>query len=419
MNKRQAALAFIMITVSIDMLAFGIIAPVFPKLVLGFLGGNMADAAKWFGLFATVFAVMQLVCSPVLGLLSDRFGRRPVIILSNLGTGLDFIIMALSPTIWWLFAGRVISGITTSSITTAYAYISDVTSRENRAAAMGKVGAAFGVGFIVGPAIGGVLGNIDARLPFWVCAGLSLANALYGFIVLPESLSPDHRQTRFAWERANPFGALKLLRSHPELSKLAVINFIEYVAHEVLPVVFALYVMYRYKWNLAQVGWSLAVVGLSIALVQTVVMQPAIRWLGERRSLVTGLAFGTVAFTLTGFAPNGIIVLVAIALMALWGLAGPPAQSLMTHRVSVKEQGELQGALGSLRSIAMLIGPGLFSGLFAYSIDLKAHAWQVPGAAWYLAALLLAITVVLAVNVGESGESSAHGTLGQPAASAE
>ncbi|HET9097337.1 MAG TPA: TCR/Tet family MFS transporter, partial [Candidatus Baltobacteraceae bacterium] len=386
MNKRQAALAFIMVTVSFDMLAFGIIAPVFPKLVLGFLGGNMADAAKWFGLFATAFAIMQLVCSPVLGLLSDRFGRRPVIILSNLGTGLDFIIMALSPTIRWLFAGRVISGITTASITTAYAYISDVTSRENRAAAMGKVGAAFGVGFIVGPAIGGVLGNIDPRLPFWVCAGLSLANTLYGFFVLPESLAAEHRHTRFAWERANPFGALKLLRSHPELSKLAVINFIEYVAHEVLPVVFALYVMYRYTWNLAQVGWSLAVVGLSIAVVQSVVMQPAIRWLGERRSLVTGLAFGTAAFALTGFAPNGIVVLAGIALMALWGLAGPPAQSLMTHRVSVKEQGELQGALGSLRSIAMLIGPGLFSGLFAYSIDLKAHAWQVPGAAWYLAA---------------------------------
>lgn len=419
MNKRQAALAFIMITVSFDMLAFGIIAPVFPKLVLGFLGGNMADAAKWFGLFATVFAVMQLVCSPVLGLLSDRFGRRPVIILSNLGTGLDFIIMALSPTIWWLFAGRVISGITTASITTAYAYISDVTSRENRAAAMGKVGAAFGVGFIVGPAIGGVLGNIDPRLPFWVCAGLSLANALYGFFVLPESLAADHRQTRFAWERANPFGALKLLRSHPELSKLALINFIEYVAHEVLPIVFALYVMYRYKWNLAQVGWSLAVVGLSIAVVQSVVMQPAIRWLGERRSLLAGLAFGTVAFALMGFAPNGIIVLVAIALIALWGLAGPPAQSLMTHRVSVKEQGELQGALGSLRSIAMLIGPGLFSGLFAYSIDLKAHAWQVPGASWYLAALLLAVTVVLAVNVGEAGESLAHGTVGQPAVGAD
>lgn len=419
MNRRQAALAFILITVSFDMLAFGIIAPVFPKLVLGFLGGQMADAAKWFGLFGTVFALMQLVCSPILGMLSDRFGRRPVIILSNLGTGLDFIIMALSPTIWWLFAGRIISGITTSSITTAYAYITDVTTREKRAAAMGMVGAAFGVGFIVGPALGGVLGNIDPRLPFWVCAGLSLANALYGLLVLPESLAPEHRQTRFAWERANPFGALKLLRSHPELSKLATINFIEYIAHEILPVVFALYVMYRYKWNLAQVGWSLAVVGLSIAFVQSVVMQPAIRWLGERRSLITGLAFGTMAFALMGYAPNGIIVLVAIVVTALWGLAGPPAQSLMTHRVSVKEQGELQGALGSMRSIAMLIGPGLFSWMFAYSIDLKAHAWQVPGAAWYLAALLLAVTVALAVNIGEAGESVAHGAVGHQAAGAD
>lgn len=408
MNKRQAALAFILITVSFDMLAFGILAPVLPKLVLTFLGGRMPDAAKWFGVFGTVFALMQLLFSPLLGMLSDRFGRRPVIVLSNVGTGLDYLIMALSPTIWWLFAGRIIAGMTTSSITTAYAYITDVTSPQRRAGAMGMVGAAFGVGFIVGPALGGVLGNIDPRLPFWVCAGLSLANALYGYFVLPESLAPQHRQTAFAWKRANPFGALQMLRSHRELTKLAVINFIEYVAHEVLPVVFTLYVMYRYAWNLAQVGWSLALVGLSIAVVQSVVMQPAVAWLGERRALITGLSFGTASFALSGYAPNGIVMLCAIALMALWGLAGPPAQSLMTHRVSVKEQGELQGALGSMRSIAMLVGPGVFSWLFAYSIDLKMHAWQVPGAAWYLAALLLAVTVVLALNVEDARESPAH-----------
>ena len=405
-SANRAGLAFILITVSFDMLAFGIIAPVFPKLVLAFLGGDMADAAKWFGIFGTVFALMQLVCSPILGMLSDRFGRRPVIVLSNLGTGIDFVIMAVSPTIWWLLAGRIISGITTASITTAYAYISDVTPREERAAAMGKIGAAFGLGFIVGPALGGVLGHIDPRLPFWVCAALSSANAVYGFFVLPESLAPEHRQTHLMWKRANPFGALKLLRSHPELAKLATINFIEYVAHEVLPVVFTLYVIYRYNWNLAQVGWSLAVVGLSIALVQTFLMRPAVAWLGERRALVTGLALGAFSFALTGYAPNGGVVIAAIAVMAGWGLAGPPAQSLMTHRVSVKEQGELQGALGSMRSIAMLIGPGVFSAMFAYSIDTHAHAWQVPGAAWYLASLLLAVTVALSANLGEPAESA-------------
>lgn len=419
MKSRQAGLTFILITVSFDMIAFGIIAPVLPKLVLTFLGGHMADAAKWFGVFGTVFALMQVFISPVLGMLSDRFGRRPVIILSNLGTGFDYFIMALAPTIWWLFAGRIIAGVTTSSVTTAYAYITDVTTPEKRAGAMGMVGAAFGLGFIVGPAIGGVLGNIDPRLPFWVCAAMSLANALYGFFVLPESLKPENRQTRFAWDRANPFGALRMLRSHPELSKLAFINFIEYVAHEILPVVFTLYVMYRYKWNLAQVGWSLALVGVSIAIVQSVVMQPAVKWLGERRALITGLVFGTCAFALTGLAPNGFVLLLAIVLLALWGLAGPPAQSLMTHRVSVKEQGELQGALGSMRSIAMLIGPGLFSAMFAYSIDSKAHAWQVPGAAWLFAAVLLAITVALAVNLGEGRESVEHGAVGYPAVAAD
>lgn len=416
MNKRQAALTFILITVSIDMVAFGIIMPVVPRLILNFLGGHMAEAVIWNGILATVFALMQVFCSPLLGMLSDRFGRRPVIILSNLGTGLDFIVLALSPTIWWLLAGRIVSGITTSSVTTAYAYIADITPREKRAAAMGLIGMAFGGGFIIGPAIGGVLGGIDPRLPFWVCAGLSLANALYGFFVLPESLRAEHRQTRLAWERANPFGALKMLRSHPELSKLAIINFIEYIAHEILPVVFSLYVMYRYAWSSTQLGWSLAIVGLSIAFVQGVVIRPVVAWLGERRALITGLAFGTFAFALTGYAPNGIVMIVSIAVMALWGLAGPPAQSLMTHRVSVKEQGELQGALGSMRSIAMLIGPALFSWIFAYSINLKAHTWQVPGAAWYLAAILLALTVALAVNVRDAGESVEHGTVGQPAA---
>jgi DHA1 family tetracycline resistance protein-like MFS transporter len=406
-KNRQAALAFILITVAFDMLAFGIIAPVFPKLVLNFTGGHMAAAAKWFGLFGTAFALMQLFCSPVLGMLSDRFGRRPIIILSNLGTGVDYVILALAPSIWWLFAGRILSGITTSSITTAYAYISDVTPRERRAAAMGLVGATFGIGFVVGPAIGGVLGNVDPRLPFWVCAGLSLANALYGFFVLPESLRADHRQTAMAWRRANPFGSLKLLRSHPELSRLATINFIEYVAHEALPVVFALYVMNRYGWTPAQVGWSLTVVGVSIALVQSVGMKPAIAYLGERRSLIAGLILGTFAFTLTGFAPTGPVVLTATALVALWGLAGPPAQSLMTHRVSAREQGELQGALGSMRSVAMLIGPGLFSQIFAVSIDARAHAWQLPGATWYVAAALLALAALLATTVREDERPAA------------
>lgn len=399
MKNRQAGVAFVLITVALDMLAFGIVAPVVPKLVLLFLHGDMSQSALIFGAFGTIFAVMQLFCSPVLGMLSDRYGRRPIIILSNLGTGIDYLFWAIAPTIGWLFAARVLAGVTTSSITTAYAYITDVTTPQKRAGAMGLIGAAFGIGFIIGPAIGGVLGNVDIHLPFYVCAGMSLANAVYGFFVLPESLREDLRQPHMAWERANPFGSLKMLRSHPELTRLSAINFIEYVAHEILPVVFTLYVMFRYHWNLAQVGWSLALVGTSIAVVQMGLTQPIVTLLGERRTMIVGLGFGVLSFALTGFAPNAPFVLVAIALTALWGLAGPTAQSLMTHRVGSSEQGELQGALGGMRSIAMLIGPGLFSAVFAFSIDARSHGWTLPGAAWYLAAAILALTLLLAFGV--------------------
>jgi DHA1 family tetracycline resistance protein-like MFS transporter len=242
---RVAALNFIFITVLLDMLALGIIVPVLPRLVVDLLHGNTARAAEVIGLFATVWALMQLLFSPLLGLLSDRFGRRPVILLSNLGLGLDYIVMALAPTVRWLFVGRVLSGITSASITAATAYISDVTPVERRARAFGLIGAAFGVGFVLGPAVGGWLGAKNPRLPFWVAAAFSLLNALYGLVVLPESLSPAKRQPRIRWKDANPLGALKLLRSHPELLGLATVNFLGYVAHEVYATVFVLYCFMR------------------------------------------------------------------------------------------------------------------------------------------------------------------------------
>ncbi|HEV3409367.1 MAG TPA: MFS transporter, partial [Chthoniobacterales bacterium] len=232
MRARKAAVVFILVTVTLDMLALGLIAPVLPKLVLNFLGGDASTAAKWFGIFGTAFALMQFVFSPVLGVLSDRFGRRPIILSSNLGLGLDYFVMALAPTIGWLFLGRVIAGITAASISTAMAYISDITAPEKRAGAFGMIGAAFGLGFILGPALGGLLGDSDPRLPFWVAGGLSLTNALYGFFFVPESLPPDKRK-EFTLRRANPVGSLVLLRSHPELSRLAVVQFCGYLAHEV------------------------------------------------------------------------------------------------------------------------------------------------------------------------------------------
>src|SRR6058998_1152428 len=247
MKPRPAAIAFIFVTVMLDMLALGLIAPVLPKLILNFLSGSATSAANWLGVFGTVFALMQFVFSPLLGVLSDRFGRRPIILLSNLGLGLDYIVMAVAPTLNWLFLGRIISGITTSSIPTAMAYIADVTPKEKRAGAFGMIGVAFGLGFILGPGIGGPLGDIDVRLPFWVAAGFSLANWVYGYFFVPESLRDEHRK-EFTLRRANPIGALVLLRSHSELWKLASLQFLAYVSHEVF-IIWALYAMYRYQWK--------------------------------------------------------------------------------------------------------------------------------------------------------------------------
>ncbi len=396
MKARKAAVVFIFITVTLDMLALGLIAPVLPKLVLTFLGGNTASAAKWFGIFGTVFAAMQFFFSPVLGVLSDRFGRRPVVLASNLGLGLDYLVMALAPNIGWLFLGRVISGITTASISTGMAYISDVVEPEKRAGAFGMIGAAFGIGFILGPALGGLLGSSDPRLPFWVAGVLSLTNALYGFFVLPESLPRERRQA-FTLRRANPVGSLVLLRSHPELFQLATIQFIGYVAHEVFNV-WALYAIFRYAWREGMIGLSLAVVGLCSVVISAGLVRPTVSWLGERRTLYVGQFFGALGMVIAGLARTGLMYFVSIPVMMIWTISGPAAQGMMTKRVSEREQGELQGAISSLRSLAVLIGPALFTFTFAYFIDQK-HGWNIPGAPWYLGGILLFIAMLMSTRI--------------------
>jgi MFS transporter, DHA1 family, tetracycline resistance protein len=392
-GKRRAALGFIFVTVMLDMLAFGIIAPVMPRLISDFLHGNMAQASEYMGAFVTTWALMQFFFSPVLGMLSDRYGRRPVVLLSNFGLGLDYIVMALAPTVGWLFLGRVLSGITSSSMPTANAYISDVTPPEKRAKAFGIFGAAFGIGFILGPAIGGWLGAISPRLPFWVAAGFSLLNATYGLFVLPESLAPEKRQTELRWKSANPVGALKLLRSHHELFGLAIVNFLGYLAHEVYATVYVLYVTYRYGWNEKQVGTSLAVVGIMSMIVAAGLVGPFVKRVGERKSLFTGLLLGGLGFFLFGYATVGWIFMLAIGVNAFWSLATPPSQSMMTRRVSASEQGELQGAIGSMRGVAMIVGPLMFSFVFSFFV---APGHVLPGAPWYLAAALLGTALVVA-----------------------
>ncbi len=398
---RRAALIFIFITVVLDVLAIGIIIPVLPKLVASFVEGDLAEAALIYGIFGTAFAAMQFLFSPVLGALSDRYGRRPVILLSNLGLAFDYVLMALAHTFPLLFIGRLIGGITAASIGTAGAYIADVTPPEKRAAGFGLIGAAFGLGFVIGPALGGILGEIDLRLPFWVAAGLSAANFLYGWLILPESLPPEKR-SRLQWRKANPIGALSLLRSQSQVLGLSFVTFFSQLAHVSLPATFVLYADFRYGWDARSVGWTLALVGVCSALVQGLLVRRAVIWIGERRTLLIGLAAGALGFAAYGWAPTGFWFVAVVPLMALWGLAGPSAQALMTQRIDPSAQGRLQGALSSVTGVAGMIGPGLFSQTFAASIAAGATA-SLPGGAFLLAALLLMIAFCLAWRASRPG----------------
>jgi DHA1 family tetracycline resistance protein-like MFS transporter len=378
---------FVFVTVLLDMLALGMIIPVLPKLVVAFSSGDMAHGAEMFGLMGVTWASMQFLFSPVQGALSDRFGRRPVILFSNLGLGLDYVVMALAPDLMWLFVGRIGSGIAAASVSTAFAYIADVTPVERRAASFGLIGVAFGVGFVLGPAVGGLLGGMDPRLPFWVAAGLSLANACYGLFVLPESL-PRERRAPFSWRRANPAGSLQLLRSYPQLLGLAGIHFLNQLAHVVLASATVLYVTYRYAWDEPKVGIMLAGVGVCSAAVQGGLVGRVVARFGDRRVLLAGLLFGAAGMAIFGFAESGALFLVGVPVMALWGLAGPSLQGLMTRHVQPTEQGRLQGAASSLQGIANMVGPFLFTQVFAWSIGAY-RDWHLPGATFLVAAVLL------------------------------
>jgi MFS transporter, DHA1 family, tetracycline resistance protein len=390
------AVIFIFVTILLDTLALGVIIPVLPKLVESFVNNDTASAARIFGLFGTAWALMQFFFSPILGGLSDRFGRRPVVLLSNFGLALDYVLMALAPSLTWLFIGRVISGITSASISTSFAYIADITPAEQRAAVFGKVGAAFGAGFILGPALGGLLGGMDPRLPFWAAAALSFANTLYGLLILPESL-PRDRRSRFQWKNANPLGALHLLRANRVLAGLSISNFFAQLAHVVLPSTFVLYATYRYGWDARTVGLTLAMVGICAMAVQGLGIGPIVKRFGERRALLFGLACGAVGFVIFGAAPTGSLFWLGIPVMAFWGVSGAAIQALMTGLVAPDQQGQLQGATTSVQSLSQLVGPFLFTLTFAYFIGAQAPT-KLPGAPFLLAAVLLTLARVIAAR---------------------
>jgi MFS transporter, DHA1 family, tetracycline resistance protein len=398
---RKAAFAFVFVVSLINAVSFGIMIPVLPNLIKQFTGGDTAAASEWNVLFAVVWGATQFVCGPILGLLSDRVGRRPVLLISLFGLGIDFLFMAFAPTLMWLFVGRVLNGATAASFATANAYVADVTAPEQRAKAFGWLMSALSAGFLVGPALGGFLGEVDLRLPFMVAAGLTLANTLYGVFVLPESLPPERRTKSFDLSRANPLGSLRLLRAHPDLLGLAGIGFLYQLAHTVLPTIFVLYTGYRYGWTAGTMG--LAMMGsaaLSMA-VQAALVGPAVARVGERGALIAGAACGAAGFAIFALAPTGWTYLLGMPVFALMGLLQPGLMGLMSRKVAPTEQGQLQGANQSLQGLASMAGPALFGLTFAWSIRHEASL-HAPGLAIGLAAVLLALALVMGFGVARA-----------------
>jgi MFS transporter, DHA1 family, tetracycline resistance protein len=398
MQRRQAGIFFIFITLFIDILGIGLIVPILPELIKSFVGGSESVAAQYYGWITAVYALMQFLFAPLLGALSDRFGRRPVLLLSLLGLGLDYLILALAPNIGWLFWGRLLAGIMGASITTANAYIADVSTPENRAQNFGLVGAAFGLGFIFGPAVGGILGSLDPRLPFWVAAALALLNWLYGFFILPESLKAENRSD-FSWHKANPIGSIILLRSYPLVAGMAIVFLLLNLSQQGLQTSWVLFTSYRFGWGELTNGLTLAYVGFMAALVQGGLIRVLLPKLGERRAIVLGIALSVLTFLIYGIIWKGWMIMVVVTISALSGIAGPAVQGLIAGTVKASDQGKIQGGLTSLLSLSSIIAPLVFvSGLFAYFTSDNAPI-KIPGAPFLLGAILNAIALVLVLRL--------------------
>lgn len=391
MSRRKAALPFILVTIIIDVLGIGLLIPVLPELVTQLAGGDLSRGSSYYGWFIAVYAAMQFLFAPVLGALSDRFGRRPVLLLSLLGGGLDYLVMAVAPNLTILFIGRVISGITGANITAANAYIADVSAPHERAKNFGLLGAAFGVGFILGPALGGLLAGIDLRAPFYAAAFISLLNWLYGAFVLPESLQPQNRRP-YSWRRANPLGSLAALRRSALVGGLAFVYVCIGLAQNSVHSVWVLYTTYRYGWTPFYNGLSLTFVGVISAVVQGYLVRLVVPRVGERNAVLIGLGTSTLSFALYGFSSVGWMMYVVMVIGGLGGLAGPSAQALISRAVRADEQGEVQGALASLMSLTGVAAPLASTMLFAH-FTRPAAPIAIPAAPLFMAAALAAVSL--------------------------
>jgi len=412
-GSRQASLGFIFVTLFLDVMGLGLVIPVLPKLVESFVGTEAA-ASQYYGYMVAVYAAMQFLFAPILGSLSDRYGRRSVILLSLAGAGIDYLLLAFAPTIGWLFVGRVIAGITSANITAVTAYIADVSPPEKRAQNFGLIGMAFGLGFIAGPVLGGILGDIGLRLPFLVVAGITLLNVLYGFFVLPESLRPEHRNP-FSWRKANPVGSLFNLGRYPLVLGLAGVTALTGLAQNAQYSVWVLYVGHRFGWTVRDVGMSLAVVGISSALVQGGLTGRIVPKIGERWAIIYGLGIGVVANILYGLASQGWMMYVIPFLGALSYIAGPSSQALVSRTVQPNEQGAMQGGITSILSLTGVIGPLIATSSFSFFISEQAP-FQLPGVAFFLSAVLVFFAMLLAIRLFAVYKTPSAPLAGEPLA---
>jgi len=394
---RKAAVGFIFITILIDVIGWGIIIPVMPELIANMKQIPVNEASKYGGWLLSIYAILQFVCAPLVGNLSDRYGRRPILLCSLFGFGIDYLFLAFAPTYGWLFIGRALAGITGASITTASAYIADISTAGTRAKNFGMIGAAFGLGFIIGPAIGGQLGSLGVRAPFYAAAILCLLNWLYGYFVLPESLIKENRRP-FNWKRANPFGSFQLLKKYPAIGGLAISFFLIYLGAQAIQGNWNYYTIYRFHWTEKMVGYSLATVGLLVAAVQVGLIRVLNPRLGNEKSIYIGLCFYALGMVLFAFANEGWMMFAFLVPYCLGGIAGPALQATLAGHVPSNEQGELQGALSSLMSLTIITGPFIMSNLFYYFTKDRAPV-HFPGAPFLLGAILMLLSAGVALYV--------------------
>lgn len=395
-GSRKAAVSFIFITILLDVIGLGLIIPVFPQLIEQLIHGGISEASQWSGLLTFAYAIMQFVCAPIIGNLSDQYGRRPVLLLSLLGFGIDYIFLSLAPTIWWLFLGRIIAGMFGASFTTATAYIADISTSENRSKNFGMIGAAFGLGFIIGPGIGGLLGEFGPRVPFVAAAFLTFLNVVYGYFVLPESLGKEHRR-KFEWRRANPMGSLIQLKKYKGVGGLIVSLVFVYIAGHAVQSTWTFFNIEKFQWSNTLLGISLTVIGLLIAIVQGGLIRYINPKIGDEKSIYIGLGLYSIGLLLFSFATEGWMMFVFLIPYCLGGIAGPALQSIISGNVPRNEQGELQGALTSLMSATSIVGPLMMTNLFAWFTRPEGNI-KFAGAPFLAGAICMLISAVLAAR---------------------